>query len=79
MWCSATFSKKLPLWRGHAPRQTLFLPNSKGKIMSDANVNSLSAAERERERIRQEIIDDLDEEIELELQEEGLGGGGLRV
>ncbi|MFT9418311.1 polyphosphate kinase 2 [Acetobacter sp.] len=42
--------------------------------MSDANVNSLSAAERERERIRQEIIDDLDEEIELELQEEGLGG-----
>ncbi|WP_338332271.1 polyphosphate kinase 2 [Acetobacter sp. LMG 32666] len=42
--------------------------------MSDANVNSLSAAERERERIRQEIIDDLDEEIELELQDEGLGG-----
>ncbi|GAN70987.1 polyphosphate kinase 2 [Acetobacter syzygii] len=42
--------------------------------MSDANVNSLSAAERERERMRQEIIDDLDEEIELELQDEGLGG-----
>lgn len=42
--------------------------------MSDANANSLTAAERERERMRQEIIDDLDEEIELELQEEGLGG-----
>lgn len=42
--------------------------------MTDRATDTLRAAEHERERMRQEIIDDLDEEIELELQEDGLDG-----
>ncbi len=42
--------------------------------MTDRATDTLRAAEYERERMRQEIIDDLDEEIELELQEDGLDG-----
>lgn len=42
--------------------------------MTDQATDTLRAAEHERERMRQEIIDDLDEEIELELQEDGLDG-----
>lgn len=42
--------------------------------MTDQATETLRAAEHERERMRQEIIDDLDEEIELELQEDDLDG-----
>ncbi|QEO17333.1 polyphosphate kinase 2 [Acetobacter vaccinii] len=41
----------------------------------DTDTLSIADRERERERMRLEIMDDLDEEIELELQEEGLESG----
>ncbi|MBB2197240.1 MAG: polyphosphate kinase 2 [Gluconacetobacter sp.] len=42
--------------------------------MDDEDLNSLSAEERERVQMRREIIDDLDEEFELTLEEEAIGG-----
>ena len=43
--------------------------------MDDEDLNSLSAEERERVQMRRELIDDLDEEFELTLEEEAIGGG----
>nr|WP_298798817.1 polyphosphate kinase 2 [uncultured Acetobacter sp.] len=45
--------------------------------MSDQDLDSLSAAERERVQMRREIIDDLDEEFELSLEDDAAGVGGL--
>lgn len=42
--------------------------------MDDEDMNSLSAEERERVQMRRELIDDLDEEFELTLEEEAIGG-----
>ncbi|MBB2201589.1 polyphosphate kinase 2 [Gluconacetobacter tumulisoli] len=42
--------------------------------MDDEDLNSLSAEERERVQMRRELIDDLDEEFELSLEEEAIGG-----
>ncbi|MFW7268033.1 polyphosphate kinase 2 [Gluconacetobacter sp. Hr-1-5] len=42
--------------------------------MDDEDMNSLSADERERVQMRRELIDDLDEEFELALEEEAIGG-----
>ncbi|GBR05255.1 polyphosphate kinase 2 [Gluconacetobacter liquefaciens] len=42
--------------------------------MDDEDLNSLSAEERERVQMRRELIDDLDEEFELTLEEEAIGG-----
>ncbi|GBQ24025.1 hypothetical protein AA12717_1665 [Gluconacetobacter sacchari DSM 12717] len=42
--------------------------------MDDEDLKSLSAEERERTQMRRELIDDLDEEFELSLEEEAIGG-----
>ncbi|GAA4501745.1 polyphosphate kinase 2 [Gluconacetobacter tumulicola] len=42
--------------------------------MDDEDLKSLSAEERERVQMRREFIDDLDEEFELSLEEEAIGG-----
>ncbi|MBB2205488.1 polyphosphate kinase 2 [Gluconacetobacter takamatsuzukensis] len=42
--------------------------------MDDEDLGSLSAEERERVQMRRELIDDLDEEFELSLEEEAIGG-----
>ena len=43
-------------------------------MSDDQDLNLASATECEREKIRREIIDDLDEEFELSLEEEVVGG-----
>ncbi|MBB2166806.1 polyphosphate kinase 2 [Gluconacetobacter aggeris] len=42
--------------------------------MDDEDLKSLSVEERERVQMRRELIDDLDEEFELSLEEEAIGG-----
>lgn len=42
--------------------------------MDDEDLSNLSEEERERAQMRRELIDDLDEEFELSLEEEAIGG-----